>query len=186
MSLAFDEYGRPFIIIRVSAKPWRGEQEKNCALSCCRARDATPCCTGPSAQPLSGQSEDYRSARTARLGRLEHSPLTTHAHLFSPTIPIRQEQDAKSRISGLDAVKANIQACKAVSRVLRSSLGPKGMDKMMQSPDGDVTISAFSGREEERERKAIGQGGALHFASLWGGCYATPHPAGPRFNGCAA
>lgn len=54
-----------------------------------------------------------------------------------------QEQDAKSRITGLDAVKANIQACKAVSRVLRSSLGPKGMDKMMQSPDGDVTISAF-------------------------------------------
>ncbi len=69
----------------------------------------------------------------------------THAPSRSP-IPIRlsqQEQDAKSRISGLDAVKANIQACKAVSRVLRSSLGPKGMDKMLQSPDGDVTISAF-------------------------------------------
>jgi len=38
-------------------------------------------------------------------------------------------------------VKANIQAAKAVSRVLRTSLGPKGMDKMLQSPDGDVIIT---------------------------------------------
>lgn len=26
-------------------------------------------------------------------------------------------------------------------QVMRSSLGPKGMDKMMQSPDGDITIT---------------------------------------------
>jgi hypothetical protein len=72
-----------------------------------------------------------------------------------PFFPLthKQEQDAKSRITGLDAVKANIQACKAVSRVLRSSLGPKGMDKMMQSPDGDVTISAFC---VVRRRKRMG------------------------------
>jgi T-complex protein 1 subunit epsilon len=38
-------------------------------------------------------------------------------------------------------VKANIQAAKAVSRVLRTSLGPKGMDKMLQSPDGDIIIT---------------------------------------------
>ena len=42
---------------------------------------------------------------------------------------------------GLEALKANIMAAKSVSRTLRSSLGPKGMDKMLQSPDGDVTIS---------------------------------------------
>lgn len=28
-----------------------------------------------------------------------------------------------------------------MSNILRSSLGPKGMDKMLVSPDGDVTIS---------------------------------------------
>ena len=38
-------------------------------------------------------------------------------------------------------MKNNIQAAKAVSRVLRTSLGPKGMDKMLQSPDGDVVIT---------------------------------------------
>lgn len=55
---------------------------------------------------------------------------------------IIKEQEQKSRLKGLDAQKANILAAKTVAKVLRSSLGPKGMDKMLQSPDGDVTISA--------------------------------------------
>ncbi len=54
-----------------------------------------------------------------------------------------QEQERKSRVKGIEAVKASIHAAKSVSRILRSSLGPKGMDKMLQSPDGDVTISGY-------------------------------------------
>ncbi len=57
-----------------------------------------------------------------------------------------QEQERKSRIKGLEAQKANIRAAKAVARVMRSSMGPKGMDKMLQSPDGDIVISARGGR----------------------------------------
>ncbi|KAL6744908.1 T-complex protein, epsilon subunit [Haematococcus lacustris] len=57
-----------------------------------------------------------------------------------PFIIIR-DQGAKSRVKGIDAVKASIHAAKSVARILRSSLGPKGMDKMLQSPDGDVTIT---------------------------------------------
>lgn len=57
-----------------------------------------------------------------------------------PFIIIR-EQEQKTRIRGLDAQKANISAARAVARILRTSLGPKGMDKMLQSPDGDVTIT---------------------------------------------
>ncbi|KAK6160313.1 hypothetical protein DH2020_003694 [Rehmannia glutinosa] len=57
-----------------------------------------------------------------------------------PFIIIR-EQEQKTRLRGLDAQKANISAGKAVARILRTSLGPKGMDKMLQSPDGDVTIT---------------------------------------------
>ena len=52
-----------------------------------------------------------------------------------------QDQDKKTRVKGIDAVKANINAAKAVSRVLRTSLGPKGMDKLLQGPDGDIVIS---------------------------------------------
>jgi T-complex protein 1 subunit epsilon len=44
-------------------------------------------------------------------------------------------------VKGIEAVKSNIQAAKAVSRVLRTSLGPKGMDKLLQGPDGDIVIT---------------------------------------------
>eukprot|EP00192_Tetraselmis_astigmatica_P002840 CAMPEP_0117669268 /NCGR_PEP_ID=MMETSP0804-20121206/12031_1 /TAXON_ID=1074897 /ORGANISM="Tetraselmis astigmatica, Strain CCMP880" /LENGTH=556 /DNA_ID=CAMNT_0005477293 /DNA_START=50 /DNA_END=1718 /DNA_ORIENTATION=- len=57
-----------------------------------------------------------------------------------PFIIIR-EQENKNRVKGLDASKANIVAARTVARVMRSSLGPKGMDKMMQSGDGDITIT---------------------------------------------
>uniref|UniRef100_A0A7S1GCY1 T-complex protein 1 subunit epsilon n=1 Tax=Bicosoecida sp. CB-2014 TaxID=1486930 RepID=A0A7S1GCY1_9STRA len=54
---------------------------------------------------------------------------------------ILREQSAKSRLRGLDAQKSNIMAARAVTSILRSSLGPRGMDKMLVSPDGDVTIT---------------------------------------------
>lgn len=60
-----------------------------------------------------------------------------------PFIIIR-DQEVKSRVRGLDAQKANIMAAKAVARLLRTSLGPNGMDKMLQGPDGDVTISKLT------------------------------------------
>jgi len=44
-------------------------------------------------------------------------------------------------VTGLAAQKANILAAKAVCNILKTSLGPKGMDKMLQSPDGDVCIT---------------------------------------------
>jgi T-complex protein 1 subunit epsilon len=54
---------------------------------------------------------------------------------------IVHEQEKKTRLKGIDALKANISAARALARTLRSSLGPKGMDKMLQSPDGDITIT---------------------------------------------
>jgi len=54
---------------------------------------------------------------------------------------IVKEGASKGRIKGIAAQKANILAAKAVCNILRTSLGPKGMDKMLQSPDGDVTIT---------------------------------------------
>jgi T-complex protein 1 subunit epsilon len=57
-----------------------------------------------------------------------------------PFIVIR-EQDQEMRLTGTEAVKSHIMAAKAVATTLRSSLGPKGLDKMLVSPDGDVSIS---------------------------------------------
>lgn len=60
---------------------------------------------------------------------------------FGRPYVIVRDQGTKSRLKGLDAQKSHITAAKCVAKVLRSSLGPKGMDKMLQSPDGDVTIT---------------------------------------------
>ncbi|KAI9080875.1 hypothetical protein K1719_037184 [Acacia pycnantha] len=60
---------------------------------------------------------------------------------FGRPFIILKEQEQKTRLRGIDAQKANISAGRAVARILRTSLGPKGMDKMLQSPDGDVTIT---------------------------------------------
>lgn len=54
---------------------------------------------------------------------------------------IMREQSKKMRLKGLEAQKSNILAARTLTTVLRSSLGPKGMDKMLVSPDGEVTVS---------------------------------------------
>ncbi len=45
------------------------------------------------------------------------------------------------RTSGEDAQSANIQAGKAVAESVRTTLGPRGMDKMLVSDSGDVVIT---------------------------------------------
>jgi len=54
---------------------------------------------------------------------------------------ILREQGRASRLKGLAAQKANILAARSVARILRTSLGPRGMDKMLVSPDSDVTVT---------------------------------------------
>ena len=46
-----------------------------------------------------------------------------------------REQQEQARIKGVEAQKSNISAARAVSNLLRTSLGPKGMDTMMVSTD---------------------------------------------------
>lgn len=58
----------------------------------------------------------------------------------NPFIVLR-DQEEKQRIKGVDAVKANILAAQTVASTLRSSLGPKGMDKIIVSGDNDVTVT---------------------------------------------
>merc|ERR1711881_461772 len=45
------------------------------------------------------------------------------------------------RMAGVEVLKTHILAAKTVSGTLRTSLGPKGMDKILVSPDSDVTIT---------------------------------------------
>ncbi|KAJ2823671.1 T-complex protein 1 subunit epsilon [Coemansia erecta] len=57
-----------------------------------------------------------------------------------PFIIVR-EQDKKARTTGIEATKAHIMAAKTVANIVRTSLGPRGLDKILISPDGDITIS---------------------------------------------
>eukprot|EP00388_Colpodella_angusta_P007525 GDKJ01021219.1.p1 GENE.GDKJ01021219.1~~GDKJ01021219.1.p1 ORF type:complete len:563 (+),score=163.00 GDKJ01021219.1:69-1691(+) len=60
---------------------------------------------------------------------------------FGRPFIIMKEQDKKKRLKGLEAHKANISAALQVSNTLRTSLGPRGMDKIIVGPDGDVTVT---------------------------------------------
>ncbi|XP_041371805.1 T-complex protein 1 subunit epsilon-like [Gigantopelta aegis] len=57
-----------------------------------------------------------------------------------PFIIVRDEE-RQGRLTGKEAHKSHILAAKSVAAVLKTSLGPKGLDKMMQGPDGDITIT---------------------------------------------
>ncbi|CAB3241760.1 unnamed protein product [Arctia plantaginis] len=54
---------------------------------------------------------------------------------------ILRDQDKQKRLTGIDALKSHIQAARQIASILRTSLGPRGLDKLMVSPDGDVTVT---------------------------------------------
>lgn len=45
------------------------------------------------------------------------------------------------RIMGKDAQRNNILAARMVSEIVKTTLGPKGMDKMLVSPSGDIIVT---------------------------------------------
>jgi thermosome len=56
-------------------------------------------------------------------------------------LPILLLKEGTSESKGDRAQKNNITAAKTVAEIVRSSLGPRGMDKMLVSSIGDVTIT---------------------------------------------
>ena len=50
-------------------------------------------------------------------------------------------REGTSRSRGKDAQRANITAAKVIAESVKTSLGPKGMDKMLVDGFGDVTIT---------------------------------------------
>mmetsp|Transcript_46895 Transcript_46895/g.111659 ORF Transcript_46895/g.111659 Transcript_46895/m.111659 type:complete len:546 (+) Transcript_46895:134-1771(+) len=60
---------------------------------------------------------------------------------FGNPFIIVEEQQKKKRLRGIEAHKANILAARSVAETIRTSMGPKGMDKMVVGPDGDVLVT---------------------------------------------
>src|SRR5579872_3202897 len=56
-------------------------------------------------------------------------------------IPVVILKDGASQTKGRDAQKNNITAAKLIAEIVHTSLGPRGMDKMLVDSLGDVTIT---------------------------------------------
>lgn len=57
-----------------------------------------------------------------------------------PFIVVR-EQGKKTRAQGIQALKNHISAARTVAQIVRTSLGPRGLDKILISPDGDIQVT---------------------------------------------
>lgn len=55
--------------------------------------------------------------------------------------PITIVDPSKQRTTGKDALSMNIASAKAVASIVKTTLGPKGMDKMMVNIMGDITLT---------------------------------------------
>ena len=56
-------------------------------------------------------------------------------------IPVIILKEGTQRTYGKEAVRANIMAVRAVAEILKTTYGPKGMDKMLVDSLGDITIT---------------------------------------------
>ena len=59
----------------------------------------------------------------------------------TPQGPVLVLKESALQQKGKDAQKNNITAAKLVAELVKSSLGPRGLDKMLVDPIGDVTIT---------------------------------------------
>jgi len=63
------------------------------------------------------------------------------AQATKTNMPVILLKDGTSETKGREAQKNNIAASKIIAEIVRSSLGPRGMDKMLVDSLGDVTIT---------------------------------------------
>lgn len=54
---------------------------------------------------------------------------------------IVKDQGNKKRHHGLEAKKSHILAARSVASIIKTSLGPRGLDKILISPDGEIVIT---------------------------------------------
>ncbi|MBS7607842.1 TCP-1/cpn60 chaperonin family protein [Candidatus Bathyarchaeota archaeon] len=60
----------------------------------------------------------------------------------APGIPVLVLKEGSTRSRGREAQHTNIMAARIIAETVKSSLGPKGMDKMLVDSFGDVTITS--------------------------------------------
>ncbi len=56
-------------------------------------------------------------------------------------VPVLILKEGTTRTTGREALRQNIMVAKAISEAIKTTLGPKGMDKMLIDSLGDITVS---------------------------------------------
>ncbi len=56
-------------------------------------------------------------------------------------VPVLILKEGTQRTTGRDALRSNIMAARALAEVLKTSLGPRGLDKMLVDSFGDITVT---------------------------------------------
>ncbi|TFK75197.1 hypothetical protein BDN72DRAFT_811461 [Pluteus cervinus] len=74
------------------------------------------------------------------MSQQQHEAVYTTDEYGRPFIILR-EQAKKTRSHGVEAIKSHILAAKTVANIVRTSLGPRGLDKILISPDGEITVT---------------------------------------------
>jgi archaeal chaperonin len=64
-----------------------------------------------------------------------------HIQTTAEGVPIILLKEGSKQSRGRDAQRNNIQAAKLISEIISTSLGPRGMDKMLVDSIGDITIT---------------------------------------------
>jgi TCP-1/cpn60 chaperonin family len=62
-------------------------------------------------------------------------------HTASECIPVIVLKEISKQSSGSDAQRNNISAAQLIAEIVSTSLGPRGMDKMLVDSVGDITIT---------------------------------------------
>lgn len=74
-----------------------------------------------------------------------------------------------TKISGSDIRDQNVQATQAVARVMSSSFGPAGLDKMMVSPIPSYSVHSMSNKTKGRRyRRCNGHKRRRNYSQLTG------------------
>ncbi|CRJ90932.1 hypothetical protein BN1723_008496 [Verticillium longisporum] len=129
-----DEQGRPFIVVRDQGKKKRqygNEAVKNHILA---ARTVADISTIP--------ATSYNVARYPSINPdLDMSNAAVMKDEQGRPFIVVRDQGKKKRQYGNEAVKNHILAARTVADIVKSSLGPRGLDKILISPDGDITVT---------------------------------------------
>src|SRR5579885_1659455 len=90
---------------------------------------------------INGNQGNSAYTRFTRLGVVIHMSTTAIPAVTSSGQPVLILKEGSSQTRGREAQRNNITAAKLISEIVRTSLGPRGMDKMLVDSLGDVTVT---------------------------------------------